>query len=73
MHLNSEMRNHTRPMPVRPPVMAATLPTNNCGKAIGDVQNGEVSFVIVIIPIIIIILTWAKRWDEFLDELGGSW
>ena len=43
-------------MPVRPPVMAATLPTSNCGKDIEDVGNGEVSFVILIIPII---LTWS--------------
>lgn len=45
--------------------MAATLPTNNCGKAIGDVGNGEVSFVILIIPII---HTWGK-----IDKLGVSW
>lgn len=39
--------------------MAATLPTSNCGKAIEDVGNGEVSFVILKIPIIPIILTWS--------------
>lgn len=42
--------------------MAATLPTSNCGKAIGDVGNGEVSFVILRILRILripIIFTWS--------------
>jgi hypothetical protein len=30
--------------------MAATLPTSNCGKAMEDVANGEVSFAILTNP-----------------------
>lgn len=46
--------------------MAATLPTSNCGKAIGDAGNEVVSFVILTIPII---LTWGQKMNFSISSV----